>query len=928
MTIALRISVARLWLPIVLVLLTLLFYDRLLFSGLVLARGDTFAYFYPYWEARNAALMAGRLPLWSPDLFMGVPLLANSQLGTFYPPNWLVAPLSPIDGIRLSIAMHGGWMLTGAYLLARRAVGLPQAAALLTAVVFAFGGTMSARVEQINQFQGLSWLPWLLLLLHFISAQPPTASRAFGSVGAVVGLLSLALALQFFTGHTQTSFISGVALALYALCSPRRWRMLLALGMAGLVALLLALPQLLPTLELTSVSHRSGGMNANEATAFSLNPFLTARGLLPGYDQPIFAEYIAYPGVIALCLVLVGIFAPRIGEAPVSGWRGILQDRRLPWLVLAFIGLFFAFGQYNPIYWWLANLPGFNLFRVPARWLVLTAIGVAMLAGLGAQALPALRLRRRVLLTGLALVIVGGLAAAALVLTGRNPEPVPATPPTDSTLLGWALALLAGVAVLWVGGKRNLPLRALIVLLVVAELWLAARALPYNQLVPRDMVDGQRFTVSQLRAFNQDDLPPARLLSISNLLFDPGDRAALEARFAGLDMSAAEVRTALVAVKQQEVVAANLPLLWGIPTIDGFDGGVLPTRYYTAFSSLLLPAESMRTLDGRLREMLALESCRGTCLPQMRWLNLTHTRYLLTDKIFDVWHEGAAYDTTFAYAAPFSALPARFYPAFLATHLDLLVASSEDIGTLPDLRLYAADGEMLVLPATSGEAGEALRDGARIVRYALPAPTNVEQLFINWEQSVAELRAVTAVDMRSSVFQQAAFFNWRRVLSSDIEVYENSAVFPRAFTVYRTDVRPDSEEGTESALTVMRQPDFDPQALVTLNLADPSLAVTVNGGSGEARIARYTAEQVVLTVESSAAGYLLLTDAWYPGWEARVNGSPVPVARADVMFRAVPVPAGTSEVVFDYRPSWLGLLPLWGVLWAGMVLFTGLRLKG
>ncbi len=67
--------------------LVALFFNRLAFSNLILARGDTFLYFYPYWSAAAAALRAGRVPLWNPDLFMGAPFLANSQVGFFYPLN-------------------------------------------------------------------------------------------------------------------------------------------------------------------------------------------------------------------------------------------------------------------------------------------------------------------------------------------------------------------------------------------------------------------------------------------------------------------------------------------------------------------------------------------------------------------------------------------------------------------------------------------------------------------------------------------------------------------------------------------------------------------------------------------------------------------------------------------------------------------------
>ena len=62
--------------------LVLLFYRQAAFTNLIFARGDTLLYFYPYWDYRAQIMLAGRLPLWNPYLFMGAPFVANARLAS------------------------------------------------------------------------------------------------------------------------------------------------------------------------------------------------------------------------------------------------------------------------------------------------------------------------------------------------------------------------------------------------------------------------------------------------------------------------------------------------------------------------------------------------------------------------------------------------------------------------------------------------------------------------------------------------------------------------------------------------------------------------------------------------------------------------------------------------------------------------------
>ena len=152
--------------------LALLFFNKMAFSNLILARGDTFLYFYPYWHAAAQALHEARVPLWNPAIFMGAPMVANSQIGFFYPLNWpLWFFLDTLYAVNASILLHLFIASLGTYLVGRRVLLLARMAAIVAAASFAFGGYLTAQVEHINQLQGLAWLPWMLFIVAGVRAK-------------------------------------------------------------------------------------------------------------------------------------------------------------------------------------------------------------------------------------------------------------------------------------------------------------------------------------------------------------------------------------------------------------------------------------------------------------------------------------------------------------------------------------------------------------------------------------------------------------------------------------------------------------------------------------------------------------------------------------------------------------------------------------
>ena len=137
----------------------------------------------------------------------------------------------------------------------------------------------------------------------------------------------------------------------------------------------------------------------------------------------------------------------------------------------------------------------------------------------------------------------------------------------------------------------------------------------------------------------------------------------------------------------------------------------------------------------------------------------------------------------------------------------------------------------------------------------------------------------------------------------EVNVYRNERALPRALVVFQ--ILPAADQAT--AWDLIHQPDFDPASTVVLEGVSPAAGEGQVLGDlppapGGARVARYGSDSLEIEVESPAAGYLVLSDPYYPGWQAKVDGEPVEILRANYAFRAVPVPAGTHRVSMVFRP--------------------------
>jgi hypothetical protein len=165
-------------------------------------------------------------------------------------------------------------------------------------------------------------------------------------------------------------------------------------------------------------------------------------------------------------------------------------------------------------------------------------------------------------------------------------------------------------------------------------------------------------------------------------------------------------------------------------------------------------------------------------------------------------------------------------------------------------------------------------------------------------------------------------------VDNEIRVFEDTAALPRAFLV--PDARVAASLGT--ALSEMIHKPFDPQQEVIL--ADDATGFAPDrGGHGVATITSYADSDVKIHTSADANAWLVLSDTYYPGWVAAIDGQPTSLLRGDVLFRVVPVPAGEHDVEFRFEPASvkLGLLislSTLALVAVGLVLAGGSRRSG
>jgi hypothetical protein len=138
--------------------------------------------------------------------------------------------------------------------------------------------------------------------------------------------------------------------------------------------------------------------------------------------------------------------------------------------------------------------------------------------------------------------------------------------------------------------------------------------------------------------------------------------------------------------------------------------------------------------------------------------------------------------------------------------------------------------------------------------------------------------------------------------TKDAYVYENPRAMPRALFVGRW-----RWADFDTLMRTGEWPAFDPYQTVLIDghvdaTELPPAAQAEPERPARVRMMRYENTVVEIEVVSERAGFIVLNDVWHPWWRADVDGQQAHILKANVLFRAVAVPAGRHNVRFQFKP--------------------------
>lgn len=363
--------------------------------------GDTYfwedfaEYVYPVQSYAASESAAGNTPFWNPYTFVGMPFIADLQVGYYYPLNRLMDFFVedgklPVGPLQLLVILHFFIAQISMYILARQWKS-GQGGACISAVSYSFSGLMVMHVIHPMMIYHLAWFPLVIALLD----------KAFDSKKSQFAILSgLVLGFSMLSGHPQMTLFEVFFLGLFSIFKlimsmkedkSKNINKILAFVLPFIIGVGIFTVQYLPSSELAELSQRKE-MTYEKSTEGSLQMKQLANTLLPNpfgkmlpdrnnkfpfhltkdSQQLPYYYYWETGFYFGGIVFLLGLFYLVFNyKKPINIFL----------LSMAVLGMFYALGDNFFVHGIFYNFPLFDSFRMPARMMLYFVLAFSIFAG-------------------------------------------------------------------------------------------------------------------------------------------------------------------------------------------------------------------------------------------------------------------------------------------------------------------------------------------------------------------------------------------------------------------------------------------------------------------------------------------------------------------------------------------------------------------
>ena len=342
----------------------LIFLGKIIFMKGAFLNGDYAEQFYPWSMVYSEAIKNLQFPFWTRYFHSGFPLMAEGQVGGFYPLHIVMFFLLPFKvAYNYLVVFH--FIIAGAFTyLYTKKLGADSMGGALAALCFCFGSAYAGCFYNIVTLKTLAWFPLVLLLFEYGFSKKRVLY--FLITGCIAGM-------QFLAGFLQMAGYAFLFYIVYMLVgfsiNRIKYRLrLVYLSVFAVVVFIFSMPQVLLTLKLVEHTAR-GSATLGFALWGSFAPPLLLSAFFPYwfgmYGQQLFI------GSLSVLFLIYGIL--RTKDSP----------NIRPLLVVGVLSFLMALGRYNPLYVLLLKMTEFYGMRKPAKFLFFSLFAMSVFIGLG-----------------------------------------------------------------------------------------------------------------------------------------------------------------------------------------------------------------------------------------------------------------------------------------------------------------------------------------------------------------------------------------------------------------------------------------------------------------------------------------------------------------------------------------------------------------